>query len=48
MVVVLCVGGACASRSWRGLDPQLGNTPVQAAVQGSVGLAMGYSHEQQK
>jgi len=35
------------SRSWQGLDPQLGNTPVQTAVLGSVGLAMGYTHEPQ-
>ena len=33
------------SGSWHGLDPQLGKTPVHTAVQGSVGLAMEYSHE---
>jgi len=33
------------SRSWQGLDPQLGRTAVDSAVHGSMGLAMHYSHE---
>jgi len=42
---VLSAGSAFVGRSWQGLDAQLGRTPVQPAVHGSVGLAMGYSHE---
>jgi len=44
-MVVLCLGSVYVGRSWQGLDPQLGKTPVHDAVQGSVGLAMGYRHE---
>ncbi|XP_065192022.1 2-(3-amino-3-carboxypropyl)histidine synthase subunit 2-like [Sycon ciliatum] len=35
-----------ASRSWSGLDPQLGQTAVaETIVEGRTGVAMGYSHE---
>jgi diphthamide biosynthesis protein 2 len=34
-----------SERSWRGLEPQLGKTPIQLAVEGSKGIAMNYSHE---
>jgi len=45
LVWLWCAGSVFAGRSWQGLDPQLGKTPVHTAVQGSVGLAMAYSHE---
>ena len=45
LCVIVCVGSVFVSRSWRGLDPQLGRTPVQTAVHGSDGLAMSYTHE---
>ncbi|PFX33545.1 2-(3-amino-3-carboxypropyl)histidine synthase subunit 2-like [Stylophora pistillata] len=34
-----------ASRSWRGLEQKLGETPVAQAVEGRTGIAAGYSHE---
>lgn len=33
------------SRSWQGLEQQLGKTPVSAAVEGRHGTASGYTHE---
>jgi len=34
-----------ASRSWRGLEQKLGETPVTKAVEGREGVAAGYTHE---
>ncbi|RMX51186.1 hypothetical protein pdam_00004083 [Pocillopora damicornis] len=34
-----------ASRSWRGLEQRLGETPVTQAVEGRTGIAAGYLHE---
>lgn len=33
------------SRSWRGLEQQLGQTPVSKAVQGRRGIAIAYEDE---
>lgn len=33
------------SRSWRGLEQQLGKTPVSKAVQGRRGIAIAYEEE---
>jgi len=44
-MLLLLTGDALAGRSWQGLEPQLGRTSVHAAVEGSVGIAMQYSHE---
>lgn len=33
------------SRSWQGLEQQLGKTPVSEAVEGRRGTASGYNHE---
>ncbi|CAI9728870.1 2-3-amino-3-carboxypropylhistidine synthase subunit 2-like [Octopus vulgaris] len=38
-------GEFLAQRSWQGLQPQLGETPVTKAVEGSSGIAWKYSHE---
>jgi len=43
--LLLVAGSAFVSRSWQGLDAQLGQTPVHTALQGSDGLAMAYRHE---
>ncbi|KAG7400138.1 Diphthamide biosynthesis protein 2 [Phytophthora boehmeriae] len=34
-----------ATREYRGLDPRLGKTAAHAAVEGSTGIARGYTHE---
>jgi len=33
------------SRSWQGLEQQLGKTPVSKAAEGRSGTATGYTHE---
>jgi len=33
------------SRSWRGLEQQLGQTPISKAVQGRRGIAIAYEDE---
>lgn len=38
-------GEFLTSRSWKGLEQNLGKTPVTAAVQGKTGIAMGYEDE---
>lgn len=40
-------GDALSQRSWRGLDPQVGETPVTTIKQGRDGIAMGYAEEGQ-
>lgn len=37
-----------ATREYRGLDPRLGQTPAHAAVEGSTGIARGYTHENEQ
>lgn len=32
-------------RTWQGLDPRLGQTPLAKATEGATGLAMGYDYE---
>ncbi|XP_013405912.1 2-(3-amino-3-carboxypropyl)histidine synthase subunit 2-like [Lingula anatina] len=39
-------GDFLASRSWQGLEQNLGQTPVTKAVEGIKGIASGYTHEQ--
>ncbi|KAJ8557074.1 hypothetical protein ON010_g8893 [Phytophthora cinnamomi] len=34
-----------ATREYQGLDPRIGKTPAHAAVEGSTGIARGYTHE---
>ena len=34
-----------ASRSWKGLEQNLGETPVTKAVEGKEGIAAGYTDE---
>ncbi|KAE9020364.1 2-(3-amino-3-carboxypropyl)histidine synthase subunit 2 [Phytophthora fragariae] len=34
-----------ATREYQGLDPRIGKTPAHAAVEGSSGIARGYTHE---
>lgn len=34
-----------AGRSWQGLEPKLGETPVVKAVQGRRGIAIAYEEE---
>ncbi|EEY63922.1 diphthamide biosynthesis protein, putative [Phytophthora infestans T30-4] len=34
-----------ATREYQGLDPRIGKTPAHAAVEGSIGIARGYTHE---
>jgi len=49
-VSVIHKGGAgdlLSQRSWRGLDPQVGETPVATLKQGRDGIAMGYAEENQ-
>ena len=36
-----------SSRSWRGLEQKLGETPVTKAVDGRKGIAAGYTHEKE-
>ncbi|XP_072023483.1 2-(3-amino-3-carboxypropyl)histidine synthase subunit 2-like [Amphiura filiformis] len=38
-------GEYLAGRSWRGLEQDLGNTPVTKAVEGMKGIAAGYANE---
>ncbi|XP_003741614.1 2-(3-amino-3-carboxypropyl)histidine synthase subunit 2 [Galendromus occidentalis] len=40
-------GDALSLRSWKGLDPQVGQTPVAAMKQGRDGIAAGYAEEGQ-
>ncbi|TDH68432.1 hypothetical protein CCR75_007666 [Bremia lactucae] len=34
-----------ATREYQGLEPRIGKTPAHAAVEGSTGIARGYTHE---
>lgn len=34
-----------ATREYQGLEPRIGETPAHAAVEGSTGIARGYTHE---
>ena len=36
------------SRSWKGLEQKLGETPVQLASEGSFGIAASYEYEKLK
>ena len=47
MFVFFIAGEFLASRSWRGLDRKLGETPVEKAKDGRSGIALGYTHEPQ-
>ncbi|KAK1947119.1 2-(3-amino-3-carboxypropyl)histidine synthase subunit 2 [Phytophthora citrophthora] len=38
-------GDYLATREYQGLDPRIGKTPAHAAVEGSTGIARGYTHE---
>ncbi|KAK3091498.1 hypothetical protein FSP39_020269 [Pinctada imbricata] len=39
-------GEFLSTRSWKGLDQQLGETPIIKAVEGRKGIASGYTHEE--
>lgn len=39
------VASFLSSRSWQGLEPRLGQTPVKEAVRGRRGIAIAYEDE---
>lgn len=44
-VFLSILGEYLSGRSWTGLEQALGETPVEKAKQGQMGIAMGYQDE---